>query len=426
MPTIVIQPDAAAGKDSYVDSGNAGTNYGTNTALLIGSSFADPGYIYRSLIQFDLSSYEGVGVNSATLSLRCYAQSGSPSVYIRRVTAAWGESTVTWNDQPAHDSVTIDTRVVNVAGWWDWNVLSLVQAWVAGTPNNGMKLLGPEGSDSYALFRSSDFTTAGDRPKLTIVYTARPTVTATSPVGTQSVPAIVADTTTPVLTGTYTSADLLAMTHKQHLIYDELGALVWDSGKVAHAAARGDTVTAIVPAGYLRYGKKYTWRWKAWDANGGYSAFTADAWFICHRTLPPSPTDLAGGTHLYAQTASGRIVALEEGNDLLGVATPWRATYVLPLRDPMDWVVSTQILTRIRLKVELPTGSTMSIQYGFDGVTWLTAHNLTPAAGIQVVDIRVPFGEAEAREAHEIHLRLSGTGAHKSFALVFEYEEAVR
>lgn len=431
MPTIVIQPDAAAGKDSYVDGANPGTNHGTNDALFLGSSFFDPGYyIYRSLIEFDLSSYEGVGMTGATLSLRCSALSGSPSIYIRRVTAAWVESTVTWNNQPAHDSVTIDTRVVNATGWWDWNVLSLAQAWVAGTVNSGLKLLGPEDSEAWASCRSSDFATAEDRPKLTIVYTERPTVTATSPTGTQASPGIVANTVTPVLTGTYTSADLLAMTHKQHRIYDEIGTLIWDSGKVAHAAANGATVTATVPAGYLRYGKKYKWHWKAWDANGGYSAFSSDAWFVCRLTTAPAATDLAGGKHLYAITPTGRVVALEEGTTNLGAAISWRETFAVPITQQQDWAGPTFYLTRVKARMILPVGSTANVYYSVrledegDGSDWLSAHALTAAAGIQVVDITVPFAAGEDYSSHHFRLKIAGAGTHELHAIVFEYEEA--
>jgi len=87
-------------------------------------------------------------------------------------------------------------------------------------------------------------------------------------------------------------------------------------------------------------------------------------------------------------------------------------------------------LTRVWLKVWLPTGSTMSVQYSVrladlgDGSDWLTAYTLTAGTGVQVVDIQVPFASGEAYEGHEFRLKLSGTGPHKTFKIGFEYEEA--
>ncbi|MBC7105764.1 MAG: DNRLRE domain-containing protein, partial [Firmicutes bacterium] len=249
---------------------------------------------FRSLLQFDLSSVPvGVGITAADLRLYFCAAAAATAYYVRahEVLADWTESGVTWTNQPSHNA-TYESQVSlgNVYGWYTWPLLTLVRAWCAGTKaKRGFKLLHSNETvtNGGKEFYSSDYTTDPTlRPKLEITYTARPTVSITSPNGTQASPTVVSNDVTPDLVGVYNSSDSVNMAYRQHQVLDELGNVVWDSGKVAQSAAAGSTITVTVPAGELVYGEKYRWRWMAWDANGGYSEWSSEGWFICSLTAP--------------------------------------------------------------------------------------------------------------------------------------------
>lgn len=118
--TYIFQPDACSGKDSYVHNingfpnsvnDNAGNvdelNMSAWTYYALGGS---DGYI-RSFIDFTgLNSIpQGATITSAVLRLygkssytsAPQGNSGDNVTLVQRVTAAWGENTVTWANQPA-------------------------------------------------------------------------------------------------------------------------------------------------------------------------------------------------------------------------------------------------------------------------------------------------------------------------------------
>jgi len=177
VQNVVIQPDAAAGKDAFVDEFAPDTNYGTEPALFVAG---DGGYSTRAYIQFTLSSVPATAVIlSADLELFYYTEStfsvdGPVGVY--RVTGNWVESTVTWNASPAATNTSIDTITVPGAHtntFLPWDVSSLVQGWVDGSiANRGVILRDTDesSSDGVKYFRSSDWSTADQRPKLVISY----------------------------------------------------------------------------------------------------------------------------------------------------------------------------------------------------------------------------------------------------------------
>lgn len=256
------------------------------------------------------------------------------------------------------------------------------------------------------------------------------TLTLTTMNGTQASPSASNDDTTPTLSGVYTSSGGLAMASSQHLVYDETGNTVYDSTKTANVAASGATVSVTVPGTYLKYGKKYQWKWKAWDSTDTASDLSSAGWFECVLTDTAAATDLAAGKHLYAMTSTGQIIALEEGTDNLGSPLSWDATCAVPMESAADNLMTTLHLKRVWLKVYLPEASTMSVRYSVrledldDQFDWLTAHELNAAEEDQIAEIQAPFAYGEAYEGHEFRLKLSGTGPHRLYKLAFEYEEA--
>ncbi len=165
--TLVLQP-GSEGKDSHIRGGAQSTNYGTYSYIMLDWMPAQPN---RGLVEFNLSTISGATINSAYIDL--YSQYNSPndSFGIYRITASWGEMTVTWNNQPAHFATAYAEVNVPGPGWYKFNVKTLVQQWASGTyVNYGFKLIKKAESGTYPFFCSSDNTTSGWRPKITVDY----------------------------------------------------------------------------------------------------------------------------------------------------------------------------------------------------------------------------------------------------------------
>lgn len=180
--TYTLQPDAAAGIDTYIDSATE-ANFGAAAALLIKQN-------QQSLLfKFDLSAFPaGSRPLSATLSL--YASGGLlGGVDFYRMTSAWTEGSgassppdgVTWNTSngtatwtPGGDQHPVKLNAANkiVVGtnWVDLDATDIATAWLEGRyPNYGVsiKSTGELGSFKYA---SSDDPDATKRPKITFSY----------------------------------------------------------------------------------------------------------------------------------------------------------------------------------------------------------------------------------------------------------------
>lgn len=180
MATLTLQPDATAGKDASIESGSqAGSNFGNDARHTCGTYILTDGNA-RSLVQFDISSIpSGSVIDDATLTLTCENYYTTVTVYVHRVTASWTEGTVTYTNQPAHDGTADASLSVSSTGAKNFDVQALVQEWVDGTANYGIKLISSsEGTASLTgvNFDSSDFGTAGSRPKLVVNYTPPPSM----------------------------------------------------------------------------------------------------------------------------------------------------------------------------------------------------------------------------------------------------------
>lgn len=210
-PTLVLQPDAAAGKDTTVSYGSVGTNYGVAVRMFL---FGAPASLAKGLLEFDLSSIvAGCTCDSATLELAHYtngaANDWTTSVYSIAVgNQAWpegtrnatiggaGDSCWSYLDQggagtPWAGSAGLSTAITDyesaALGSFSGNrsdavgvryTTTLITARVAGwfgTPNTNYGLLlvvtsgGTSGYTGDAC--SSDHATAAYWPKLTVDYT---------------------------------------------------------------------------------------------------------------------------------------------------------------------------------------------------------------------------------------------------------------
>ena len=189
-PTYETQPDAAAGKDTYIEDATATTNYGNNAALLIGDhpSTAD---VRRGLIEFDLSPIPDESeITSAVLWLYDVGRgSNDRTMHVYPFTQAWTEgdgtagSGATWN---TYDGSTAWPGGAGAAGDVDASIGS--HLFTGGTGAFGTEItlenvtvkedMGAEGwllqmeveLDDQAYCRSSDRYIEEQRPKLTVEY----------------------------------------------------------------------------------------------------------------------------------------------------------------------------------------------------------------------------------------------------------------
>ena len=194
-----IQPASA---DTFIVNVTPTTNYGTNALLAVGDSSASANAAYRTLVKFSLTGIpSNAVVTAASLSLLEYAaydtaSAGSWSVSLYPLLRNWVQAEATWNVYSsgnnwstagasgagdvgaAVDSITLDgTAAAAFVAWSGSGLVSLVQSWISGaTQNYGVAIAALSAENKGVapmaanLFRSTDYGTAGERPKLSIEY----------------------------------------------------------------------------------------------------------------------------------------------------------------------------------------------------------------------------------------------------------------
>lgn len=161
---VVLNPT----QDSYIDSNNAGTNYGTNTSLIEGKS---GGRNYNTLVQYDLSQSELAGkiINSASLNLHVTSVTNQHSANVHRISSSWVENLVTWNNGPAYNSSYITQNVTNVTNIWvNWSLTNDVQGFVNSTYTNNGWLIINTATNNSATFNSKEAIT--NKPVLIVTF----------------------------------------------------------------------------------------------------------------------------------------------------------------------------------------------------------------------------------------------------------------
>ena len=189
--TLTLQPGPSDGFDTPIGIwGNS--NYGNmnfsfmseilSKALTVGGNCS----VARSLMRFDLSAIPANAIIlSAKLSLYFAPgavnppHSGLNASYLKRVTSAWTNTTVTWNTQPSTtvaDAVTLSQSNFSTQDYLDMNVTTMVAQMVVNPfTNYGFELgLQSESCDKILTFASSKFSDANKRPKLVVAYSLQP------------------------------------------------------------------------------------------------------------------------------------------------------------------------------------------------------------------------------------------------------------
>jgi len=200
MTLVTIQPDGTDGLDTQLDSANIATNYATATDFGIGERDDVGTQIYRSLIKFDLSVipvHARIFRADLTLTISADRASASGSHRIFRCLRPWVENQATWQNYSTGNAwgtagcsgsgsdfdatvwASVATGTAD-SGTRTWS-LDLVEfsKMVRGEyTNNGWLLAAQAQNNDGYIYRSSNFATPADRPKLVVEYlsSSRPAI----------------------------------------------------------------------------------------------------------------------------------------------------------------------------------------------------------------------------------------------------------
>ena len=189
--TIYDSQPASEGKDTYIREGTE-ANYGTGTSIQIGKTAA--GVNLRSLIEFNVSEVPSENtITSAIMQLYVSSINGNLTLKVYRLTSPWIETESTWNNMSSSNPWTTaggdylnEITALNISeiGWYNFTITSAVRNWINGSYENyGLILISENATNgNYTTIYSSDYSTAGLRPRITIDYTqnAAPSLTSIS------------------------------------------------------------------------------------------------------------------------------------------------------------------------------------------------------------------------------------------------------
>jgi hypothetical protein len=185
-------PLKAIDEDATIDDYSAANNYPDEIEYHVSAwTVSSTQVIWRNLFKFDLSCIpSNATIQTAQLSL-FYADSNSYGIYanglhssltnsnesvLQRVTAAWTENTVTWNNQPATtttDQVILAQSTSGTQNYTNMDVTAMVQQMVSNQSLNYGFLLKLTNEIYYAqmIFASGDNPNLSKHPNLQITYT---------------------------------------------------------------------------------------------------------------------------------------------------------------------------------------------------------------------------------------------------------------
>lgn len=220
--TVILQPDAAQGIDSYMYSSAKTSNFGSVNSMGVGEDNNTNNRVARSLIKFDLSSIPpNATITSATLSLWTAGDLSSNNRVMRiyRLKVPFNETQVTWNASAngagwqvagaagSNDREMTDIGSVTVLNNEPLNAekqIALapakIQEMVNGTfANNGFIIVADTEQNDRFNFSTSDASVAAQRPKLVIQYSV-----GSAPTNTASVTPLPTSTSTGIPPATFT------------------------------------------------------------------------------------------------------------------------------------------------------------------------------------------------------------------------------
>jgi glucose/arabinose dehydrogenase len=160
----------ASTADAYVTDGlSANKNYGSTGELLVRSS---GGFNRHAYYKFDLASVGNIASAKLRLFGRLISTTAADSVttgVFSASGAAWGESTLTWNNRPASGTTALATARVTAGAsrWYEWDLTSyLRQQKAAGRTSVTLVIKNLTPSKTQAGFRSKE--SSSNRPQLVV------------------------------------------------------------------------------------------------------------------------------------------------------------------------------------------------------------------------------------------------------------------
>lgn len=176
LRTVIELPAVA---DSYIASARPDQNFGADSLFIGYNLFGDNFGAQRLLLRFDIAGTlpANAVINRAQLRIRLAFASPSSDApmgtVLRRLASGWSETGVTWNNQPEWTDVDDRTSIGSALDWYEWNIGPEVQAWVNGTPNDGIEIIGDENVQERERAFYSRETTTGFFPRLVVDYTVQ-------------------------------------------------------------------------------------------------------------------------------------------------------------------------------------------------------------------------------------------------------------
>ena len=128
----------------------------SNTTPLIGPQGESRAHDTRSLLRFDLGFLALSAAQVANATINLFAAPGLPpfadptaaqpiTTDLRRVTQAWNETAVTWENRPSVSSVLGSAQQTGVGQWVSFDVTGLVRDWLSSPASNyGVELSQPD------------------------------------------------------------------------------------------------------------------------------------------------------------------------------------------------------------------------------------------------------------------------------------------
>ena len=180
--TVTFKPDSDVGKDAEIVDQQPNLNINDNKLSPYAWTHSGQPVTHRSMIEFTQLSTIPPSSIIVSAKLKLYFKTNHPAnpgnhsgvndLYVRRITAPWTETGVTWNNQPTTSSINEVLVPPSSANNQDYviDVTNLVVD-IRSSNNNGFMLsLQNESPYRLALFASSDHTNTALHPELEIVY----------------------------------------------------------------------------------------------------------------------------------------------------------------------------------------------------------------------------------------------------------------
>ncbi|MFT3767574.1 MAG: DNRLRE domain-containing protein [Minicystis sp.] len=157
--------------DTKLRSDQPNLSQGSENTIVTGNQIANR----LALMGFDLSPIPpGQIINSATVTLTEFSNTGPSTIDVHLATAPWSEGTATWASFASSYAPGILASFSNggsgYLGQVSFDLTSTVQGWYSGAPNHGIAMLAATNSTWYA----SDTANVAQRPALTVCYAANP------------------------------------------------------------------------------------------------------------------------------------------------------------------------------------------------------------------------------------------------------------